>query len=94
LRAPRPCIPTDADVENQSLFQLLESNGYKISYGDKDIQARTANEELSNILKCKSGSPLFFIKTKIFDKTCSPLLLSEIYIRGDIYQITISTKRR
>jgi GntR family transcriptional regulator len=84
----------DADFETQSLFDLLEKNGYTILYGNKEIQAITADGKIAKLLGCKTGLPLFFMKTVIYDKKGIPVAVSELYIRSDLYSIKITAKRK
>jgi GntR family transcriptional regulator len=80
-------------AENESLFVRLESNGITLLYGEKDIRAIVATQELAKALSCRPGYPLLYVKTLIHDKRGLPVLLSELYIRSDLYSIKISSQR-
>jgi GntR family transcriptional regulator len=83
-----------ADLSTESLFGLIEAEGYTILHGDKEIQAVAADAEIARLLRCKEGSPLFFMKTIMYDKRGVAIVVSELYIRSDLYSIKISAKRR
>lgn len=79
--------------ENDSLFKRLESSGFPLLYGTKEVHAILASAKLSKLLSCREASPLFYVKTVIFNHRGSPILVSELHIRSDRYSIKITAKR-
>jgi DNA-binding GntR family transcriptional regulator len=79
--------------EDGSLFRLIESSGQALLYGEKEVHAVLASDNLARLLSYAKGNPLFYVKTVIYNQRGTPILVSELHVRAERYSIKISAKR-
>ncbi len=83
------------DLEDQSLYQVLESEGVGINYAEKVIDAIIADTETAELLQCEVGDLLFLMINRIFSNNANVIMISKLRIRGGgLYQIKITSKRK
>lgn len=79
----------DAELEHNSLYELLRNHGVKLSHSKKIIEVLLANEESSQMLHIKLGSPLFHLKGIVYDDNSFPVHIAIQFIRADRYKFLI-----
>jgi len=78
------------DFSKISLYEYLENNlGYKLSFGQRSIEATLANTEQAKLLNIRKGDPLLFISSIIFLEDGTPIEFYQSYYRGDRYKFEV-----
>lgn len=76
----------------QSIYQLFEEKGHKVSKARELIEAVTADEILANYIQIEKGTPLLYVQRITEDISGKVVEYAEIYYRGDRYHYTIDLK--
>jgi len=93
-----PCDPglsiMKEDLENRSLYQLIEEHGAQLAKAVQRLEARRATPEQARLLQCKAGDPVLYGERVTFDSEGVVVILSMSCNRGDRYVMTMSVSKR
>jgi GntR family transcriptional regulator len=76
-------------LENQSIYRLLEKSGFKPHEAEEIIEVTTASKELGKQLNVPKGFPLFSLKRTVYSKEGVPIESGENIFRSDRYAFKI-----
>lgn len=82
------------DLNRDHVFEYLESEGYKLSYGEQEIRAGLCNQEESERLSYRLNQPVIVIKRTTYLESGIPILYEKTIYRGDEYQYSIRLQRK
>ena len=82
------------NLENRSLYQLIEEHGHSLAKASQQIQARGATAEQARLLECELGDPILFGDSVTFDNMGAVVLFTIACYRGDRYTMTMSLDDR
>jgi GntR family transcriptional regulator len=76
---------TKKDGERENFIKLIQrSSKVKLTKMEQRLKATVADMDLSNTLKVKFGAPLFFVENIYFNHQDKPIVLTQMYYRGDM----------
>lgn len=74
----------DEDLENQSLYTILESKyGIKLLWGERTIEAIIADSQDAKLLRISKGDPLLFLRSITYTEKDIPVEYYEAKHRAD-----------
>ncbi|MFI1380357.1 GntR family transcriptional regulator [Embleya sp. NPDC020886] len=85
VRDRAPVLET-AELENRSLFALLEEAGVHILRSQYTAHADAADAFTAEVLRVPAGSPVLIGEEVTFDRGETPVLLGRAVYRGDAYR--------
>lgn len=89
-----PTLSDNFKVGNDvDLWGYFRSQGYSIRRGVERIEAKLADEMISNKLKVAEGFPILYKERTLFSEDGTALALQYCNNRGDLYSLTISLSR-
>ena len=77
------------ELENHSLYRLLEHGGFKLHEAEETIEVMAASRELAQRLQVREGFPVFSLKRTVFTKDGFPIERGENIFRTDRYAFKI-----
>jgi len=83
----------EQDWSTQSLFELLENSGHRLTRAIETISARLADSVQAKHLKIKPGSALLYIERITFNEDGRPAEFVRMLNRPDRYRCTITLVR-
>ncbi len=73
------------DGERANFIELIQqSSKIKLTRMEQRLRATVADLDLSDVLKIKFGAPLFFVENIYFNSQDQPVILTQMYYRGDM----------
>jgi GntR family transcriptional regulator len=81
------------DWTTQSLFELMEKQGHRLSRAIETITAKLASEEHAQMLEIEIGGPILYIERVTFGDNGLPIEFVKMYNRPDRYSCTITLMR-
>jgi GntR family transcriptional regulator len=75
------------------LWEFIESYGYKVKRAVQKLEARDADEELSQLLEIEIGSPILYKERTVYTDEGLPVEFTYCYNRGDRYSLTVTLYR-
>ena len=76
---------TKKDGERENFIKLFTRfSKMKLTKMEQSLKASVADMDLSNALKIKFGAPLFFVENIYFNSQDRPIILTQMYYRGDM----------
>jgi len=88
----RPLL--DAELEDVSLFALMDSLGIRVERAHRSIEADVATDSVASILGTATGSPLLVMRSVSFDVFGRPIERFTGFHRGDRSRLDIEVTRR
>jgi GntR family transcriptional regulator len=82
-----------ADLENSSLFALLEEAGVPVLRSHYTAHADAADAFTAEVLRVPAGSPVLIGEEVTFDRNEAPVLLGRAVYRGDAYRFETTLHR-
>ncbi|MGH9397617.1 MAG: GntR family transcriptional regulator [Terriglobia bacterium] len=83
------------DLENKSLYSTLEAHyGVKLDWSEEVLEARAAGKGEADLLQVRRGSPLFFMRRKVYSADGAPVEYGLSLFRGDRYSATVISRRK
>ncbi|WP_066057723.1 GntR family transcriptional regulator [Robertmurraya korlensis] len=93
-KIPAHLFPGGYQLNDESLFDFLEEEAnVTITYAKAFIETMGYHEEISDILKCESGTPLLILKQVHYDSNDEPVLYSINFFRADQISFNVFRKR-
>lgn len=78
------------DFSKISLYEFIENTmGYKLSYGQRTIEATIADFDQARLLKINKGDPLLFLSSLVYLEDDTPIEFYQSYYRGDRYKFKV-----
>jgi GntR family transcriptional regulator len=93
---PEKICPPDLgqyDWTKQSLFDVLEKHGHRLSRAIETISAQLADREQANLLDIEIGDPILYIERVTFEDNGTPIEFVKMYNRPDRYSCAITLIR-
>ena len=89
-----PCAKCEdllnVDFSSMSLYEVLENRmGYKLSFGQRTIEATIADSEQARLLKIERGDPLLYINSVVYLDDATPIEFYQSHYRGDRYKFEV-----
>jgi GntR family transcriptional regulator len=81
------------DLEAHHLWDIFEAHGFRVKRALQQLEAREADEELSNLLQIEIGSPIFYKERTVYLDDGTPVEFTHCYNRGDRYTLTVVLDR-
>jgi GntR family transcriptional regulator len=82
------------DLVSRDIFEILENNfGLALESADLTIEATIADEEMSQLLKIESNSPLLRLERLTYSKGHVPVDFEYLYYIGDFYKYRLRVER-
>jgi GntR family transcriptional regulator len=82
-----------ADLQNDSIYNIIERLGYPIHGGEQNISAIALSEYQAELLAARAGDPALVISRITFIEPGKPIEYSEAIYRGDRYEYSILLQR-
>lgn len=80
----------EEDFTKLSLYEYLENRmGYKLSYGQRTIEATVADSEQAKLLSIHKGDPLIHLNSIVYLEDDTPIEFYRSYYRGDRYKFEV-----
>ncbi|MGP7817444.1 GntR family transcriptional regulator [Niallia sp. 01092] len=93
-KLPYKILPEHISYDNESIFQLLESDmQIHITYAVAEIEPLGYHEKISPILQCEPETALLVLKQMHYDENDEPILYSVNYFRADKFSFQVLRKR-
>src|SRR5664280_1787551 len=82
---PSEMLPTlrQADLENGSLYSVMDGMGIRPSQGRRTVEAREAGQRVAELLGLRRTSPVLLLTSLGIDRTGRPVEYFEAFHRGD-----------
>ena len=77
------------ELENHSLYHLLEQGGFKLHEAEETIEVMAASGKLAKKIRVRNGFPVFSLKRTVFTKDGFPIERGENIFRTDRYAFKI-----
>lgn len=92
---PAPLFPNveGSHFETESLYDTLEKHGVSIRHVRREIEIRFADARVSNLLRVKAGTPLFFISSVGYAEDGRPVEYSESYYPSESSKFLVEIDR-
>lgn len=89
------CAPLlEADLENRSLYGLLESHCHlTLGWVEQQVEARAARRDAARLLGLRTGTPLLYVERLTYLADDRMLGLTESLYRSDRYKLTSVLRR-
>lgn len=84
----------EADLEDVSLFALMERLGIRVERAHRSIEADVANDAVAAILGTASGAPVLVMRSVSFDVSGTPIERFTGYHRGDRSRLDVEVTRK
>lgn len=81
------------NLEARHLWELMEDYGYRVKRAVQRLEAREADEELSQLLEVDIGSPILYKERTVYSDNGTPVEFTYCYNRGDRYSLTVTLYR-
>jgi GntR family transcriptional regulator len=83
-----------ADLENQSLYALMETRyAIAVEWSEEELEAIPAEKEDAKLLQIPAGFPLFSMRRIVFAKDDLPVECGHSLFRGDRYTASVISHR-
>ncbi|MBN1537759.1 MAG: GntR family transcriptional regulator [Anaerolineales bacterium] len=80
-------------LENQHLWSILESYGYRLKRAVQRLEAREAGEEIAELLNIETNAPILYKERTAYADDGTPVEFIFCYNRGDMYSLTVTLER-
>jgi GntR family transcriptional regulator len=81
------------DLEANQLWDIFESYGFRVKRALQRLEAREADDEISQLLEMDEGSPILYKERTVFLDDGTPVEFTYCYNRGDRYKLTVVLDR-
>lgn len=81
------------DLQNRHLWDIFESNGFRVKRAVQRLEAREADEECATLLEVDEGSPILYKERTVHLDDGTPIEFTFCYNRGDRYRLTVVLDR-
>ena len=93
LNLPSDISFTPIELQQQSLWSILEEKGFKLRHSETTVQAVPASPRQAELLEIESGSPLLLIDGVVYLDDGTAIECYQIFNRGDRYKVYIQSSR-
>jgi GntR family transcriptional regulator len=83
----------EQDLTTKTLWDVIESYGYRVKRAVQHVEAREADEEISAFLDVEEGFPILFKERTVYLDNGTPVEFTYCYNRGDRYRLTVLLER-
>ncbi|HOJ01475.1 MAG TPA: GntR family transcriptional regulator [Anaerolineaceae bacterium] len=92
---PQPLCPwiENANLENESLYELYKKHGLAIEWGKQIVEARSVTEEQAQCLQISMGSPVLFSERISYTVNNVPVEVVAGVCPGDRFSINLILRR-
>jgi GntR family transcriptional regulator len=82
------------DFQRERLFETLEKKyAIQIGWGWRTFQAKSAPDEIANLLEGDPGEPVMYMEQIVHQKDGLPVEFSMVWLKGDSYRLSSIVKR-
>lgn len=81
------------NLEDRHLWDIMDDFGYPVKRAVQKLEAREADEELSQLLEVDIGSPILYKERTVYSDDGTPVEFTLCYNRGDRYSIIVTLNR-
>ena len=81
------------DLESKHLWDFMEKYGYRVKRAVQRLEAREADDEISQLLDIEVGSPILYKERTVYADDGTPVEFTHCYNRGDRYSLTVTLYR-
>ena len=79
----------DNNLEDNSLYNLINEKGHKLSIDYCDIETILSDTQTSKLLNCKKGSPLFLLTGRLINQKGEIINIVQEYMLGNQFKFSI-----
>jgi GntR family transcriptional regulator len=80
-------------LENQHLWAIMESYGFRLKRAVQRLEAREAGEEIAELLNIETSAPILYKERTAYADNGTPVEFIFCYNRGDMYSLTVTLER-